>query len=148
MSLGNFIGAAKAGGSKLAGRFSKASRLSRKAAAMPHLAPRANAISGQVAHNKLANHIYARSAAQNALAVPSLGRTKYGLGTATGGHVRMPRTPRVKPNRQVNSGFKHGKKLMYGAAGVGAMGLAWGVTQRNKSTDSSGYRQSRGMYNY
>lgn len=52
------------------------------------------------------------------------------------------------PNPKGKSGFSHGKKLMYGAAGVGAMGLAWGVTQRNRSTDKTGYSQSRGIRNY
>jgi len=51
-------------------------------------------------------------------------------------------------NQKGASGFSHGKKLRYGAVGVGAVGVAWGLMQRNHSTDKTGYSQSRGIRNY
>lgn len=61
--------------------------------------------------------------------------------------IMSPPSPRAV-NKKGASGFSHGKKLMYGAMGVGAAGVAYGLTQRQQSMDKTGYNQSRGMFNY
>jgi len=82
--------------------------------------------------------------------IPNFGDLKLGNWSAGMGGVNpsRPAPPMISRNPKGKSGFSHGKKLRYGAVGVGAVGVAWGLMQRNHSTDKTGYSQSRGIRNY
>ena len=118
----------------------------------------------KAAASKWANHMYVRQQVENMSNIKPFRAqvsARNGMSvTNKGGITRageVPKTGRVPGRRppspkEINqkgaSGFSHGKKLRYGAVGVGAVGVAWGLMQRNHSTDKTGYSQSRGIRNY
>lgn len=164
--LGNLKTTAAWAGSHGASRFSKAARLGKRAkvasaaTGLPRRVPGANLGSFEHARaprktpikvsrtkNIHGNYAWMHDEYKRMREGSRAGKAMSIMGNPTGYRVMRPPPPSAI-NKKGMSGFSHGKKLMYGAAGVGAAGLAWGMMQRNHSTDKTGYSQSRGIRNY